>query len=173
MQLVQCRCWLTPSRYFVDLMVRAYLAVRPYQEQFISTIALMLETKLPCFRSERVLEGLRFADCMRYHMHNASAARASSRASRSWRPANTSRSASRARISASAPRRTTSCSSSRTRSRTSSTRSRHGSDLYHLPFDASIKRSGAVAANAFFRAKRLACRRCGTCCPRRPRACCS
>jgi phosphatidylinositol 4-kinase len=47
------------SRYFVDLMTRAYLAVRPYQEQFLSIIALMLETKLPCFRSDKVLEGVR------------------------------------------------------------------------------------------------------------------
>ena len=44
----------------MDLMTRAYLAVRPYQEQFLSIIALMLETKLPCFRSDKVLEGVRW-----------------------------------------------------------------------------------------------------------------
>ena len=44
-------------------MTRAFLAVRPYQEQFISIIALMLDSKLPCFRSDKVLEGLRLAAC--------------------------------------------------------------------------------------------------------------
>ncbi|KAG0256287.1 phosphatidylinositol-4- kinase [Actinomortierella ambigua] len=39
-------------RWFCELCVKAYLASRPYAEQIIQMVALMLESGLPCFRGE-------------------------------------------------------------------------------------------------------------------------
>ncbi|KAF9427764.1 phosphatidylinositol-4- kinase, partial [Podila epigama] len=41
-------------RWFCELCVKAYLACRPYAEQIIQMVALMLESGLPCFRGETI-----------------------------------------------------------------------------------------------------------------------
>ncbi|KAG0309234.1 phosphatidylinositol-4- kinase [Dissophora globulifera] len=41
-------------RWFCELCVKAFLASRPYAEQIIQLVALMLESGLPCFRGETI-----------------------------------------------------------------------------------------------------------------------
>jgi phosphatidylinositol 4-kinase A len=44
---------------FQQLTVKAFLAIRPYADQLVSTVQLMLETHLPSFKGEPTIKRLR------------------------------------------------------------------------------------------------------------------
>ncbi|KAJ2033758.1 phosphatidylinositol-4- kinase [Coemansia sp. S16] len=48
-----------PYKLFCELCIKAYLASRPYAENIIQIVALMLDSGLPCFKGETTLAKLR------------------------------------------------------------------------------------------------------------------
>jgi len=57
---------------FQSLTVKAFLAVRPYAEQIINTIQLMLDTGLPSFKGEATIRRLK--DRFTLHLNDRQAA---------------------------------------------------------------------------------------------------
>jgi len=48
-----------PYEWFCELVIRGYLAIRPYATQIIEMVTLMQESGLPCFRGEVTLKKLK------------------------------------------------------------------------------------------------------------------
>lgn len=57
---------------FVNLTIKAFLAIRPHAEQIINTVHLMLGTGLPSFRGEGTIKRLR--DRFALHLNEREAA---------------------------------------------------------------------------------------------------
>ncbi|KAI9297042.1 hypothetical protein K502DRAFT_301430 [Neoconidiobolus thromboides FSU 785] len=49
-----------PYRWFTELCIKAYLAIRPYANEIIQVVQLMLDSGLPCFKGENTIKNLRW-----------------------------------------------------------------------------------------------------------------
>ncbi|KAI9354335.1 hypothetical protein DFJ73DRAFT_827444 [Zopfochytrium polystomum] len=48
-----------PYKLFSELIVKSFLAIRPYAEEIVHMVSLMLDSGLPCFKGEQTIEKLR------------------------------------------------------------------------------------------------------------------
>jgi phosphatidylinositol 4-kinase A len=46
-------------QFFIELVTKGYLAIRPYREQICTLVSMLIETGLPCFRSTKPIDSLR------------------------------------------------------------------------------------------------------------------